>query len=405
MRNADLSAIGALRLERSPPARIQRRHDPVGFRPAVPGYGRSALREGLPRLDGFVPAPGIPEQDPRAVPRGWEHPSGAGPADGGPLWGARGREPRAGLRFDAPVQPGGYAWWYIDALSDDGRFGLTVIAFVGSVFSPYYALARRGGRRPDPLNFCGLNVALYGISGPSWSLTERGRSRLSRAETTLQIGPSSLAWDGTTLEIRVDEVTAPLPRRLRGTIRVHPRAISDQTFDLDAAGRHRWQPVSPCARVEVNLTAPSLRWSGHGYLDTNDGDEPLADAFSQWHWSRASLERGTAVLYDVTRKDGSQASVALRFDPSGTVTDEESPSSARLPQTRWRVERETPADWGCQPSVRHTLEDGPFYARSVLQSCLFGEPVTAMHESLSLDRFSKPWVQAMLPFRMPRRPS
>jgi carotenoid 1,2-hydratase len=26
-----------------------------------------------------------------------------------------------------------------------------------------------------------------------------------------------------------------------------------------------------------------------------------------------------------------------------------------------------------------------------------------MHESLSLDRFASRWVQAMLPFRMPRR--
>jgi carotenoid 1,2-hydratase len=35
------------------------------------------------------------------------------------------------------VAPGGYAWWYLDALSDDGRHGLVVIAFIGSVFSPY----------------------------------------------------------------------------------------------------------------------------------------------------------------------------------------------------------------------------------------------------------------------------
>ena len=45
----------------------------------------------------------------------------------------------ADLSFDQPVAPGGYAWWYVDALSDDGRHGLTIIAFVGSVFSPYYA--------------------------------------------------------------------------------------------------------------------------------------------------------------------------------------------------------------------------------------------------------------------------
>ena len=45
-----------------------------------------------------------------------------------------------------------------------------------------------------------------------------------------------------------------------------------------------------------------------------------------------------------------------------------------------------------------TLEDTPFYARSVLVN---GSDLT-MHESLSLDRFRSPWVQVMLPFRMPR---
>jgi carotenoid 1,2-hydratase len=33
---------------------------------------------------------------------------------------------------------------------------------------------------------------------------------------------------------------------------------------------------------------------------------------------------------------------------------------------------------------------------------MFGTPAQAVHESLSLDRFRAPWVQAMLPFRVPR---
>ena len=41
------------------------------------------------------------------------------------------------LPFDSPIPPGGYLWWYLDALSDDGRSGITVIALLGSVFSPY----------------------------------------------------------------------------------------------------------------------------------------------------------------------------------------------------------------------------------------------------------------------------
>jgi carotenoid 1,2-hydratase len=49
------------------------------------------------------------------------------------------------------------------------------------------------------------------------------------------------------------------------------------------------------------------------------------------------------------------------------------------------------------------LEDTPFYSRSLIKAEMFGCSVTAIHESLVLDRFTAPWVQAMLPFRMPRR--
>ena len=63
---------------------------------------------------------------------------------------------------DAAIAPGGYAWWYVDALSADRRHGLTVIALLGSVFSPYYARARRRDPAADPLQYCAMNVALYG---------------------------------------------------------------------------------------------------------------------------------------------------------------------------------------------------------------------------------------------------
>jgi carotenoid 1,2-hydratase len=79
------------------------------------------------------------------------------------------------------------------------------------------------------------------------------------------------------------------------------------------------------------------------------------------------------------------------------------PSDAALPGTFWRVSRETRIDDNRQPRVLRTLEDTPFYARSLLATHLLDEPIVAVHESLSLDRFRAPWVQALLPFRMPRR--
>ena len=53
-------------------------------------------------------------------------------------------------------------------------------------------------------------------------------------------------------------------------------------------------------------------------------------------------------------------------------------------------------------SVARTFEDTPFYARSLLAIDCDGETGTAMHESLSLERFRTRWVKCLLPFRMPR---
>jgi carotenoid 1,2-hydratase len=81
--------------------------------------------------------------------------------------------------------------------------------------------------------------------------------------------------------------------------------------------------------------------------------------------------------------------------------DETAPPPVQpLPSTRWRVARETRTHGTA--SVTRTLLDSPFYARSVLSTEMMGEPAVAMHESLALDRFAAPWVQAMLPFRVPR---
>jgi carotenoid 1,2-hydratase len=307
-----------------------------------------------------------------------------------------------GLRFDAPVGPGGYRWWYLDAFSADGAHGLTVIAFIGSVFSPYYAWARRRGRG-DPLDHCAINVALYGAAGKRWSMVERGAAAVHRQPDRLAIGASSVAWDGNALVVSIDEITVPWPSRIRGTVRLYPAVLCDQPFALDRAGLHRWFPLAPVARVEVELEHPALRWSGTGYLDSNAGAAPLEQAFSGWSWSRAGVGGGTALLYDVARRADAPLSLALYFDAAGRLHHFPPPPPAPLPRTGWRIERATRADAGHAARLVHTLEDTPFYARSMVEARLLGAPATAMHESLSLDRFRQRWVQMLLPFRMPRR--
>jgi carotenoid 1,2-hydratase len=130
----------------------------------------------------------------------------------------------------------------------------------------------------------------------------------------------------------------------------------------------------------------------------------LEDAFSVWNWSRAKIGPETAVLYDVSPREGAELSVAVKFDRFGQGTAFEPPPRRGLPMTGWGIRRETRSDEGDTPKVRRTLENAPFYARSLLSTRLLGEAATAVHETLSLNRFSAGIVKAMLPFRMPRWP-
>ncbi len=245
-----------------------------------------------------------------------------------------------------------------------------------------------------------MNVALYGRP-KRWAMTERGASALDIGPQHLAIGPSRLDWDGTALTIHVEEVTFPWPTRLRGTIRVHPAALPGRTFQL--APRHVWSPIAPVSRVEVDLHSPGLRWSGPGYFDTNAGSAPLEEDFVRWDWCRAPTQDGATILYNAHRRTGGEQALALRAGRDGSLEELAPPPVVPLPRTLWRMEQDTRADTGFTPRLRQRLEDTPFYARSVIDTRLYGRDVTAVHESLSLDRFRMMGVQALLPFRVPRR--
>ncbi len=289
-------------------------------------------------------------------------------------------------------------------MSDDGDHGLSIILFIGSVFSPYYALARRRGNA-DPRNHVAINVALYGPAHRRWTMTERARTALTTTSHELQIGPSAARWADDRLVIEIDETAVPVPRRVRGRVVLHPEAVTERHFELDPGCRHRWWPIAPRARVEVELEQPRLAWRGHGYLDSNEGDEPVEAAFSTWSWSRAHLPDGSAaLLYDPVFPDGGRRSLALRVDAKGGVEPFAAPQAARLPTSKWGIRRETRTERPDEVAILTTLEDTPFYARSMVATSLLGHAATAVHESLSATRYVSPVVKFMLPFRMPRRP-
>ncbi len=304
------------------------------------------------------------------------------------------------MRFDIGVDPGGYAWWYLDGISDDGAHGLTLIAFIGSVFSPYYAFS---GRK-DPINHCAINLALYGGSTARWAMTERSKRFVDQSEGHFKVGPSQIVRTSDGLAIEVNERGAPLPRPLRGRIRVHFEALNTHVFTLDAAQRHHWRPVAPVARIEVAMEEPALSWKGRAYVDSNWGSEGLEDGFKYWDWARAELSGDrTLIVYNTQDWRGDERERVFMFDQNADFDEHERLVRHAIGHTPiWRIPQHTTADLGADPRTLMGFEDTPFYSRSMIETTLHGERVRAVHEAFSGKRLSSPFIKALLPVRMPR---
>ena len=121
----------------------------------------------------------------------------------------------------------------MDGISDDGQYGFSIIAFVGSVFSPYYAWANKRTLAPAE-NYCAINVALYTPNKKYWTMTERAQNAIERGAHHFTVGPSDLYWEKDSLTIQIKERTPLLGQRVEGTIKIFP----EQLFNHEIGRAH-----------------------------------------------------------------------------------------------------------------------------------------------------------------------
>lgn len=297
------------------------------------------------------------------------------------------------------MPPGGYAWWYIDGVSDCGTRAVSVICFIGSVFSPWYHWSGRN----DPRNNCCINVATYGPGG-RFAMTDRGRDALRTRPDSFSVGPSQMRWQDGALTLDINEVSSlPLISRMRGQIVLTPSAVSTVELPLTPDGAHVWRPFAPVSRIRVDLEAPGWQFDGHGYFDANFGTRPLETDFSYWTWGRYPTRAGATCFYDATRRDGTALEAAVAFDANGSAQLIDAPKRQTFRRTGWALRRETRADPGTTPRQIKPMLDAPFYSRSVVETQINGEVVQGVHEALDLDRYANPLLKPMLAVRVPRR--
>jgi carotenoid 1,2-hydratase len=311
--------------------------------------------------------------------------------------------------------PGSYQWWYFDAVSDDGRFGLVAIYFVGGVFSSLYADRLAAGLPASPLDHAMVNVALYDRGRrTSWVFSEYPRESLNIVdpELDLVIGRSRLTRDAQgRYDLDVFDRDFPRSRDLRLQVRVVPteEGIAPPDGVLSPGARHFWGSPAPRCSVEVRSESLGLQWKGTGYHDVNRGLEPLHVGFREWNWGRTHLKGETRIVYDAVDADGLRTRHQL-VGRNGTLQHEAThpPLPVDRSKTSWLLNLPRDVEFGLQDRVavarRERLwEHSPFYAR--WGGVLTGEDPSAhfVCEHVDLARFARPSIRFMLRYRTYRR--
>ncbi len=322
---------------------------------------------------------------------------------------------RDSVKGAIPTEPGAYAWWYFDALSDDGRSALVAIFFVGSVFSPYYAARLRRGERPAPSEHVAVNLAIYRAGQrPWWVFSEYDARRLDARARGMGVASSSFERsDGGQIVIRIDDVRVGTRGRTLGEIRLAPSGaagIAPSDVDLAGRGAHRWRCPVPHARVRAAFTSPAFTFEGSGYHDFNAGDEPPGQALASWSWGRAHFGDRTRVFFDTRGHDG--ARTHLTFDTRSGRTSTPLPPRVERPRLgSWLLPVPDVFDAGLDDrgarmhlGAMRPLERAPFYQRFVApfpRPSRVGE-VLGMGEHVDFTRFANPVVARMIALRLAR---
>ena len=301
-------------------------NDTKDFQSAIPRIERLTLRAEPTEVYDDVPQASSSNQSSRPLSNGRRSSPRSRNSNGSAIRKARGRSDNEGPNFNLEIPPNGYAWWYVDGISQDGSKAISIISFIGSVFSPWYAWSRR----KQPHNHCCINVAMYG-KGWRWTMTERGEGSLRQSQDQLQIGPSSYTWKNEKLIIAINEVSTPHFDKVIGTVTISPKQVTAIEVSLTSDGSHIWRPFAPNAEIDVKIDKKGWNWKGHGYFDGNFGTRALEQDFSYWTWSRLPCNEGSIAFYDADRRKDVPLSVSRGVELARHA------SQAQIPRNQLRV--------------------------------------------------------------------
>lgn len=228
--------------------------------------------------------------------------------------------------------PGGYEWWYFDALSDDGKDAVVIIFLDNFVFSPRYNAQcrkanKRAGRKKvespeNPKSEIGspqsnvpaLAFIYYHQGKPLYRAINEFPSADFTADTELPA--CSLGENGFRFESApygsgyLINIKTTLPRRRKIEAKLEWLSMESDFLPREKFGGlqgnlHFWNLVSARSDVTGNIKVTDEKgksldvrhFRGTGYHDHNADCRWLPAAVKNWQWGRAHFADATAVFY------------------------------------------------------------------------------------------------------------
>lgn len=305
--------------------------------------------------------------------------------------------------------PGGYEWWYFDAVSDDGRYSFVIIFYEGNPFSTRYIRALEektepaspessststsrsavSASLPVPSEYPAVSISMYAQGEPIYySFTEYDATdcTFSEEHPFVEAGPHRMEGSRTGGQLSYSlSLNEELPSgdRLQAELVFESPAVTnffEETEDHSPAG-HYWNLVQPRAEVSGTIEIGdagegdrTVAFRGTGYHDHNRGEEPMHEEFTDWYWGRCHFDYATLVYYVMNRKDGQQLQRQYRawlIDPPGSkirargnqidVSDKSLSLFGLYSGRKLSIHAHDGIEIQVQQS--HLLDNGPFYQR------------------------------------------
>lgn len=300
-------------------------------------------------------------------------------------------------------QPGGFAWWYLDHVGEDGTSVVLIPSF-GLPFLPGYASAARRGEAPTPRSLPSLNVVVSHADRPTFYLLQRYPMDEARwTDDGMVLGRShfrSALVDGTRRFTAT--LDCPIPGtadRLRGTVRLEAPAIT-LPGEAEQHSPHRWSPLGVGeATVDLSVGNEILASGpGRAYHDRNGCSRALHDlGIGHWVWGRAPFEHGELIHYLLWPDDGSEPRAIALFvarDGQAHPLDVQIRTSGKrlgwcgMPWDR-RITLVQGAHTVAEIHHRAVVDDGPFYLRFHTEVTYAGRVAHGVGEAVRPERVDR----------------